>query len=133
MCLHEFKKGSSMKTIAVTFNTQSGTYHSLSTDESIATEDHVVVESPHSGYSVAKVVDILDGVSVKATKFIVCKVDDSAYRKRIMDAKERAEIVKKLSIKEQKLQEVQRFAHLAENDPEAKAMIERLKALDEAA
>lgn len=121
-----------MKSVKIKFDDYaSKTYSYLCPDETVAVGDHVIVDSPSSGYVCVKVLEIVDG-SV-GSKEIVCKVDDSAYLARKELVKEREKIIKDLTAIDKKAKDEQRFAYLATLDPSAASLLARLKEIDKTA
>lgn len=95
------------------------------------TQAMVVVEFPNAGMTLCYVAVLGEAGqhSEKATKWIVDVVDDRAYRKRKIDEKRRQEIIKELSVRQEKLEAAERFKKIAENDSEAAKLLEELKNL----
>lgn len=91
--------------------------------------DHVIVETPLEGYQVVKVEDVVNSETVKATKWIVDKVDLTAYNARIEREKQRKEIAGVLEKKLKAQSEIERFNALAASDPEAAELLKKLKDL----
>lgn len=92
--------------------------------------DPAVVDSPKDGFVVVRVTEILEGnADVKANKFIVCPIDVVGYNERKAKVKRLAEIKALLQAKEDKLNEANRYAHLAMFDNEAAKLIQEMKQL----
>lgn len=117
-----------MKTAVVKFPTSSTLYH-YRTELDLQEGDHVVVDSPTSGYTVAVVRKVIDDVSLKATAFIVCKVDDTAYKARKESKLRRARIVKQLREIQKQQTEIEQFAALANANPQAALLVAELRTL----
>ena len=122
-----------MKTVSVKFSSgyQEKTYAYLTDIDDVSVGDTVVVESPHSGMTCVVVKGIDDSAEAisKATKWVVCKVNDTAYRARIEAEREKAKILAKLQkIKAQVLEQNQ-FEELARLSPEAADLVKQLKTL----
>lgn len=124
-----------MKTVTVTFeirddNPFASEYdYMLPNDLEVAKGGFVVVDSPRNGYSVAKVVNIKDTVSSKATKMVVDVVDDAGYKGRLEAEKKRQDILRRLASIEKKVSEDQKYEFLAKASPEAADLLKQLKDL----
>lgn len=91
--------------------------------------DHVIVDSPYSGYACVKVVDVLPNGSIKATKPVIQVVDDSDYRAGIEREKRIAQIKAKLKARQAEISELEFFRRLAALDPASKALVDELESL----
>ena len=69
--------------------------------------------------------------SNKATHWIVDTVDDDKYIKRRQSAIRREFVLKQLQERKERLEEVKIYEMLAEQDPDAKKLLEELKTLEE--
>jgi hypothetical protein len=128
-----------MKTVLVKFDNANATswqrdktYSYLCPDHSVQEGDHVVVDTPSGGYTCVRVTGVEDGALPAAKKEIICRVDDSAYKARLDMAKEREKLLKELAAIDKKVKDGQRFAYLAQLDPEAAKLLERLDVIDKA-
>ncbi|WP_353640789.1 hypothetical protein [Mesorhizobium sp. WSM2239] len=91
--------------------------------------DHVIVDSPYSGYACVKVVDVLPNGSIKATKPVIQVVDDGDYRADIERQKRIAQIKAKLKARQAEIAELEFFRHLAKIDKESSALVAELEQL----
>lgn len=93
--------------------------------------DHVVVDSPNSGYTVVLVTSVEETADAinKATKWIVSKVDVEGYQQRLERQKERETLMAKLKKMQAEMLERDQFATLAATNPEAAELVKRLKSL----
>lgn len=117
--------------VGVTFDTSSRIYSYFSDDLSIQIGDRAVVESPHDGYTLVRVVSVGDTIEglEKAYKYLVCKIDDSAYLARKAKDREIALLRIKLE-KEKKLAEERKVLEsLREVSPEAAEIVDKLEKL----
>lgn len=116
-------------TVQVQFHDGSGIYSYLS-DKEFVEGDFAVVESPHNGLVVVKVVGVtLNHRDAKAYKWIVDAVDLAGHRDREAKAK-RAEYLKaRLATKRKAVEERAIWKYLAEQDAEAKALLDELDSL----
>jgi len=123
-----------MKTVLVRFNRSGPQYgvpkdyeYYIPDDLVLVEGDSVVVDSPIDGYTVTKVVSTkLQG---KASKSIVCKVDDVAYKARIEADKERAAIFKELEKISKQVEESTKYQYLAKMSPAAAELLRKLESL----
>lgn len=119
-------------TVEVKFNNRpydDKTYHYL-TDLEVNEGEKVVVDSPSDGYVTVKIIRVFVGeCSKKATKYIVCKIDDKDYLARIEKDKLKAKIVAKLEDKKKQIEEEAIWKYLADQDPEAADLFNQLKSL----
>lgn len=94
--------------------------------------EHVVVDSPYGGYKVAVVVSVVAdplGTS-KATKWIVCKVDDAEYKERTLRLQRKAELEKALKQSMEKAMAKMQFEQMTQYmSEEDKALFEEYKNL----
>lgn len=105
-------------------------YHYL-TDLDVSEGQKVVVDSPSDGYVTVKVIKVYVGeCSKRATKYIVCKIDDKDYLARIEKDKLKAKIVAKLEDKKKQIEEEAIWKYLADQDPEAAELFKQLKSLN---
>lgn len=105
------------------------TYHYL-TDLVVNEGEKVVVDSPSDGYVTVKITKVYVGeCSKRATKYVVCKIDDKEYLARIEKDKLKAKIVAKLEDKKKQIEEEAIWKYLADQDPEAAALFKELKSL----
>lgn len=135
----ESGKVSTMDTIGVRFKRDAGArsdivYSYLSGNFRIEVGDSVVVDSPSNGYVVVDVVDVKRNFrSDKAYKFIVDKVADDEYKKRLNATRRRAELKKALDDKLKNFDDRYKYQRLANEDSEAQRMLQELNELDEIA
>ncbi len=120
-----------MKRVQVRFSGTGPLYTYLTDIEGIEVGDHVVVDSPSTGYTLVQVAatdETLEGIK-KATKWVVDRVDVGAYEDRLRKETERAAIVAELKRIQSRVLEENQFAALAAASPEAFELVERLRAL----
>ena len=108
-----------IKTVKVKFaeSYNNKSYDFLCDIDDIEIGDYVVTDSAN-GLSVAKVQEINDGVSSKATKFIVQKIDMEKHNIRLEQQKRVATLKKKLDERWKMLREIHVYQLLAKEDPE---------------
>jgi hypothetical protein len=99
------------------------------TDLDLAIGDHVVVDSPSTGFVVVLVKDIIESETIRVSKWVVDKVDIASYNERILREKERQELLAVLDKKAKRVEETQKYQFLAAVDPEAAKMLERIQEL----
>jgi hypothetical protein len=116
-------------TVRFTQGYQEKTYDYVADLETIAVGRHVVVDTPSSGYSVAKVMGMSKTISFQATKPIVCVVDDIAYNAEKVKFARRKAILSKVARIEKKVEEEARLQFLAQYSPEAAVLLKELKEL----
>lgn len=120
-----------MKTVLVTFKSKAPwgvnkeyEYY-VPDDMDVKEGDELVVDSPSEGYTVVKVVSLkLQG---KATKRIVCKVDDEEYKREIERDKQRKALLLELEKLDKKLKEESKYEYLRSISPEAAELINKLE------
>jgi hypothetical protein len=116
---------------AIRDNNSTKKYNYFTDDATIVIGDKVVVDSPYGGYVVVDVLDTRDKLyDDRASKWIVCKVDDRAYRARLEASKRRAAILKVLENKAKRIEESQKFRYLASVDQDAAALLTELDELE---
>ena len=119
-----------MKTLKVRFSGDGvigRTYDYMTDIDSVEKGSRVVVDSPNGGYVVVEVTEVVDTETVKASKWVVCLVDDTRYKQRLAADTERKDILALLEKKSRKIEEVQKYEFLSALDPEAAALLSRLK------
>lgn len=106
-------------------------YRYMCSDDTVAVGDNVVVESPHSGYTVASVVAVLpEDDNLKVRKWVVCKVDDKEYKEREARAKRKAVLEQKLKKSMEKALANMQFEQMAKYmTEEDKTLFEEYKTL----
>tara|TARA_R110000824_G_scaffold344886_1_gene531567 strand:- start:28128 stop:28478 length:351 start_codon:yes stop_codon:yes gene_type:complete len=97
-------------------------------DELVSVGDAVVVDSPKDGYVIV-IVSEIDADYIKATKSIVCVVDDKKYKLNKVIDKRKKEIIKKLETEASKASKMAMYEHLSSSSPELKALLNELKSL----
>lgn len=121
-----------MKTVMVRFGNSSNAWgkskdyeYYIPDDMKVSEGDKVVVDFPYDGYMVVTVVSTkLEG---KASKSVVCRIDDTDYKKRLEEEKSRAAILKELEKIEKKIKEESRFEYLRAISPEAERLLTQLE------
>lgn len=96
-------------------------------DLSICVDDICVVKSAHHGFGIAKVVRIREKTNEEIIREIVCKVDFTAYDKRVSDRAKQAELKKLMADRASKLQELSMYELLAKSDPEMAELLNKYK------
>ncbi|MCV0350149.1 MAG: hypothetical protein K5863_08740 [Nitratireductor sp.] len=91
--------------------------------------DHVIVDTPHNGYTCVKVVAVLPAGSANATKSVIQVVNDNEYQADLQREKRIREIKAQLKARQNEIAELAFFRHLAEVDPEAKVLVDELSKL----
>lgn len=114
------------KVVAVSFDNYGKTYD-YNVDFEVCKGEFVVVDSPSNGYVVVEV-KVVKSISAAATKWVVCKVDDSQYRERLAKAKRATEIKGILDKKLKEMEEILKYELLAK-DSSVAALIKELKSL----
>lgn len=125
-----------MKSIVkVTFNQVSGgqgpkTYTFFTDLEDLKIGDQVVVHCA-TGYQACTITetDVADEKGI-ASRWVVQKIDVEAVEKRAADIKRLAVLKKTLAIKKAKYDDLLVWERLAQDDPEAAAMLKELKDLE---
>lgn len=124
-----------MNVVAVKFkgyrcNTGTGLEYHYLTDLDLKVGDSVVVDSPTESYVVVIVTKLCGPLeNTKASKWIVCKIDDRDYKKREEQRRKKSVIEAKLKVIEKQLESSLRFNYLAKASPEAAALLEELRNL----
>lgn len=120
------------KIVQVAFTQQnSHALYAYYTDFDLELEDLVVVDSPNSGYTIVTVKNIEESAEsvMKATKWIVDKIDTSGYNARCAAERQRALLIAKIKKAEEAARKVLDLERLAELSPELKDLTAQLKAL----
>ena len=95
--------------------------------ESFSAGDLVVADSTN-GWGFVEVTRVTSwDDSVKATKYVVGKVDDAQYKKYAQAKKLEAELKKKLEARAKKLQSIALWEMLAKDDPEMQELVDQYK------
>ena len=100
-------------------------------DNNVNVGDTVLCDT-QCGYNVAIVDEIIskdEYVGTDITREIVCKVDFTAYNKRVNDRKRVAELKKDMDKKVKELQGLELYKMMAEKSPELKAMLSEYEEL----
>lgn len=80
-------------------------------------------------YHVVTVTGWEPGRASNATKHLVSLLDVVGYEARVAADDERSRLLNELRLRQSKMDEQERYARLAETDPEARAMLDRLMEL----
>lgn len=91
--------------------------------------DYVVVDSPNDGYVVVKVNEV-NVQDVKATKSVVCIVDDTKYKLEKELEKKRVQTLNKLKTAAEKASKLAVYKALAQDNPEIKDLLNELEILE---
>lgn len=117
-----------MKTIRVAFENTGYKLYSYLCPFVVAVGDKVIVDSPSNGYVAVTVMEV-DVVDKKASKRVVCTIDDSEYKEYLGKQESRAKIMERLHAKRQEMEELAIFRILAETDSEAASLLRELESL----
>jgi hypothetical protein len=129
-----YNQGGVMKRniVAVKFKNYDKTY-SYFTDLELKVDDHVVVDSPSTGFEVVKVTEV-QGMSTsllsKASKWIVQKLDIAGYEKKKEVQRLVQEVKNKLKQRKDEMEEMLLYQQLADKDPEIMKLMKELGKLD---
>ncbi len=118
-----------MNTVAVKFPGSFKHYHYMC-PFAVEKGSTVVVDSPSTGYTAVKVLEVYEGRNPTASKRVVDVVDDSDYKQSIDNEKQRQAILQELKELEAKVSEEERFALLAKRVPKAKTLLNKLRKLN---
>jgi hypothetical protein len=80
-------------------------------------------------FGICIVDEVLDGATPEAKKPVICILDLTEHRERLLRNKERLAIFTQLLALEKQQSELDRFKRLAEVNPEAAALLKQLQAL----
>lgn len=112
------------------------TYNYALFDDEIQQYDNCVVKSANHGFGIASIEEIIDNIdNISVTdnngniREIVCKIDMSAFHKRIDDRRRALQLKKEMDKKVQELQGLALYKIMAENSPELKAMLSEYEEL----
>lgn len=111
------------------FNTAKS-YSFLTDIEDLEKNDIVVVDTVN-GLVLARFLSYNElADTTKSTKWIIQKVDLTAHKKRLEDARQVEILKKKMEDRRKKAQEIEIYAILAKEDPEMQAMLDQFKQLN---
>lgn len=112
------------------------TYNYALFDDEIQLYDNCVVKSANHGFGIASIEEIIDNIdNISVTdnngniREIVCKIDMSAFYKRIKDRQRVSQLKKEMDKKVKELQGLALYKMMAENSPELKAMLSEYEGL----
>ena len=112
------------------------TYNYALFDDDIQLYDNCVVKSANHGFGIAsieEIIDDIDNVSVTDSsgniREIVCKIDMSAFHKRIKDRQRVSQLKKEMDKKVKELQGLALYKMMAKTSPELKAMLSEYEEL----
>lgn len=97
-------------------------------DQQVSLGSFVVVDTPSEGYVIVKVVEI-DVKDTKATKSIVCVVDDAKYKAEVELEMEVKSTLAKLEQAAQRTNKLALYKVLAETSPEVADLYSKLEKL----
>lgn len=119
-----------MKYVEVKYNTSYNTYEFM-TDLEIAKGDTVVCDSSN-GFQVAKVLKVSDEPinHRKVHKWIVDKVNVEAHNERMSKEKKLKELRQKMEQRRKKIETIQVYRLLAQEDEEMASLLKELEGLD---
>lgn len=100
-------------------------------DDTIKPGDKVVVKTGHRGFTLAEVTDqtVPEGITPECGREIIDRVDFSAYEARQAKIARRNELQRILDERTRQMQRLAVYEALAQNDPEARALVDELKSL----
>lgn len=100
-------------------------------DYEVEVGDRVIVDSPYNGYTAVTVSDTSAGLdSIKATKEVVCLIDDSRYNARKQAKARLAEIEAELSYRAERVANTKRLRRLFKGDDRAKSLLRQAEAIN---
>ena len=98
-------------------------------DTTITEGDFCVAKSKTHAFDIVRILGLREKSDEAITREIVCKIDFSAYAKRLDDRKRRDELRKAMAKKAAQLQEIAMYQMLAESDPVMAALLKEYKEL----
>lgn len=117
-------------------NNTHNTYNYALFDDEIQEGDYCVVKSANHGLGIAVIEEIIDNVdNISVTdnygniREIVCKIDMSAFHKRINNRLRVSQLKEEMDKKVKELQGIALYKMMAENSPELKAMLSEYEEL----
>lgn len=113
-----------MSVILVKFDSNPNNTYAYFCDYNVQIGDRVIVESPYNGYTAVTVVSTAGHDAIKATKEVVCTIDDRRYKERLACKARLAEITAELDRRERERVNVSKYAELAKSDPMAARLME---------
>lgn len=118
-----------MQFVNIKFEGGSNNLYTFRADNDIYIDDLVVCDTAN-GYKVGQVVDLIPAISPsKINKWVVCKIDLSAYRAKL-EAEARLGVLKaKMEIRRKQLEQKAVYDMLAKGDAEMQALLEEYKAV----
>lgn len=123
-----------MKTVSVTFNDSSGynrkTYHYIYDLNEPVEKGDILVVNVSGEWKLVTVQLVEEGVSSKATKHIVDKVDTASYNKRQELERRRTVIRTQLESLLKSQEEILKYEFLAQKSTAARELLEELKAIN---
>lgn len=112
------------------------TYNYALFDDEIQLYDNCVVKSANHGFGIASIEEIIDNIdNISVTdnngniREIVCKIDMSAFHKRIKDRQRASQLKKEMDKKVKELQGLALYKMMAETSPELKTMLSEYEEL----
>lgn len=112
------------------------TYNYALFDDEIQLYDNCVVKSANHGFGIASIEEIIDNINdISVTdsngniREIVCKIDMSAFHKRIKDRQRVSQLKKEMDKKVKELQGLALYKMMAETSPELKTMLSEYEEL----
>ena len=118
-----------INTVSVQFS-DGGSHYSYLSDLEFKAGDYAVVESPHNGLVVVKVMAFeAETRNPKAFKWIVDKVDVAGHYQRQENAKRAEYLRTRLEKMKKQVEEEAVWQLLAERNPDAAKLLEELKSL----
>lgn len=110
-------------------STYAGTQYHYLTDLDLKVGDEVIVDSPSQGLVVVQIASLLGAIEGKATKWVIQKVDTETHKRREEAERQRKVIETKLRAIQKTFDETKKWEYLAEQSPEAAALLRELKGL----
>jgi len=103
-------------------------YNYIATQDNIKEGDFLVVDTPSSGYTIVKVVDVSEyKETTKANKYVVDKIDVEAYQNRLQREKDLKLLKAKLDKKVSERQSITIYEKFADDDPEIADLLSEYK------
>lgn len=96
--------------------------YEFKTDLDLKKGDLVVCDTS-IGYSVGEVINLLEEITNKATKWLVCKVDLENHKARLVKEAKLKDLKAKMEKRRKQLQDIQVYELLAKDDPEMASLL----------
>lgn len=119
-----------MKTVEVKFDTYGKTYHYLFPYDVMVEKGDKCVVLVENEYKVVKVEAVLEDASIKATRPVVCKVEELPYLNFLEKDRKIRNIKTLLDKKMKEFSEIAMYEALTKHDPVAAELVKQLKELN---